>query len=315
MYTIYDFVFGVTYGQAQVHCCFHDDTKASAGISPDGAYNCFACGAKASNEEGFIANYFDVSLKKAKAIKERLLVADKYIPTSNPLTAEQIKYLNSIGISNSILQKYFICQSNGKLIYRHMWNGLFLASTWFNADLLSTYNAGEPKYKYQGVIGGLCTPYDDVVRYNNLLICEGEKDMLTAKSMGIPNAVAKIGGAQTPIISGINFDNKNVIICYDCDDAGREGAAKDAAMLIEKHNCKVKVLDLGLNDKEDLNDYFVKYKHTKDDLFALMKNTPLYVIPPEYKKTKVEKILESLTQDELIELKQKINNLGGTNNE
>ena len=312
MYTIYDFVFGITYGQAQVHCCFHDDDKASAGIGPNGEYNCFACGAKASNEEGFIANYFNISLAKAKTIKNRLLTADKYIPTFNPLTSEQIQYLNSIGISNPIIQKYFTCQSNGKLIYKHTWNGLYLASTWFNSDKLSTYNASESKYKYQGTIGGMCTPYDDVIKYNNLLICEGEKDMLTAKSMGIPNAVAKLGGAQTPLLTGINFNNKTIIICYDCDDAGREGAAKDAAVLIDKHNCKVKVIDLGLQDKEDLNDYFIKYKHTKDDFVNLIKSTPEYVIPPELKKSKIDRFLENLTQDELIELKNKI---GGTNNE
>ena len=47
---IYDYVFGVSSGQVQVQCCFHDDTKASAGISPDLQYNCFACGAKANSD-------------------------------------------------------------------------------------------------------------------------------------------------------------------------------------------------------------------------------------------------------------------------
>lgn len=38
--TIYDYVFGVPCGQVQVNCCFHDDHKASAGISPELQYNC-----------------------------------------------------------------------------------------------------------------------------------------------------------------------------------------------------------------------------------------------------------------------------------
>ena len=136
--------------------------------------------------------------------------------------------------------------------------------------------------------------------------------MLTAKSIGMKNAVAKVGGAQTPIVGGVNFQNKKIIICYDCDEAGREGAKKDAAYLMDKCNCSVKVLDLGLNDKEDLNDYIVKYKHSYKDLVSLITSTLEYVIPPEYKKTKIDKFLESLTDAEMKELQNKI---GGNKNE
>ena len=41
---IYQLVFGIDRGQVQ--CVFHDDQRASAGIGPNGEYNCFACGAK-----------------------------------------------------------------------------------------------------------------------------------------------------------------------------------------------------------------------------------------------------------------------------
>ena len=59
-------------------------------------------------------------------------------------------------------------------------------------------------------------------------------------------------------------------------------------------------------DKEDLNDYFVKYNNTVQDLYDLIKNTPEYVIPPEHKMTKVEKFLSNLTENELIELKERL---------
>ena len=130
--------------------------------------------------------------------------------------------------------------------------------------------------------------------------------MLTAKSFGIQSAVAKLGGAITPIIGGRNFDNKKVVLIYDCDEPGRKGAEKDAAYLIEKHACSVKIIDLGLNDKEDLNDYFMKYNHTVQDLYALIKTTPEFIIPPELKLSKVEKILQSLTPEELKDLKERI---------
>lgn len=303
---IYEYIFGVDSGQIQVQCCFHDDTKASAGISPEGQYNCFACGAKASDDIAFIKKYFNVGDKRAASIKLKLEKAGAYTPTKNPVTSEQRQYLNSIGIIDTIINKYFYCQGNGKLILSHTWNGLPLGTTWFNNPTLSNYNAGAEKYMYQGTIGGLCTPYDDVMKYNSLLICEGEKDMLTAKSMGIKSAVAKLGGAITPLIAGRNFDNKTVVLIYDCDAPGRKGAQVDAQILIENHACKVKVVDLGLQDKEDLNDYFVKYGHTVQDLYNLIQQTPLYVVPLEHKQSKVEKFLANLTEAELKELKERL---------
>lgn len=304
MGTIYDRVFGITMGQAQVHCCFHNDTKASAGISPTGQYNCFTCGAKAASESGFISKYFDIGNIRADRIKNILESCEKYQPSHNPITKEQRDYLHNIGIVDNIIDKYFTCSNAGKLYSIHTWNGLYLSSTWFNSPILSNYNAGEPKYKYNGVIGGMCVPYDDVQIYSSLLICEGEKDMYTAKSIGIPNAVAKLGGCATPLIAGINFQNKTVVICYDCDDAGRKGAIIDATNLTNKYNCKVKVIDLGLQDKEDLNDYFVKYGHTKQDFYNLIKSTPLYVQPSiDLNNSRVKRFYESLTDIEKEELK------------
>ena len=305
--TIYDYVFGVPCGQVQVNCCFHDDHKASAGISPELQYNCFACGAKANDDVTFIRKYFNVGELKAKTIKDKLDKADKFKPTKHKVTTEQRNYLNSVGITDPIIDKYFYCQGNGKLIYEHTWNGLPLGTTWFNAPVLSNYNAGSEKYMYNGIIGGMCTPYDDVARYNTILITEGEKDMLTAKSLGIKSAVAKLGGAITPLLGGVNFDNKKVVIVYDCDEPGRKGAEKDAAFLIDNHACSVKVINLGLQEKEDLNDYFVKYGHTAQDLYNLIQQTPEYVIPPEHRQTKVERFLSNLSPEELKELKEKIN--------
>ena len=305
---IYDYVFGIHEGQAQVNCCFHNDSKASAGISPYLQYNCFACGAKANDDTTFIKKYFNVAPLKASAIKTKLEQIDKYKPTKHSVTTEQRTYLQSIGLTDEVINKYFFCQSNGKLMYEHTWNGQPLGYTWFNAPCLSNYNASAEKYKYQGIIGGMCTPYDDVQLYNTILITEGEKDMLTAKSLGIKSAVAKLGGAKTPLIGGVNFDNKNVVLVYDCDAPGREGAEADAMYLIDKHACSVKIIDLGLGEKEDLNDYFIKYNHTVNDLYTLIKNTTPYVIPPQKKMSKVERFLDSLTPEEKNELKEKIKN-------
>lgn len=309
---IYQLVFGIDTGQVQ--CVFHDDQKASAGIGPNGEYHCFTCGAAAHDEVGFIAKYFSVSLKYAATIKGSLDKAQKYAYTKAPLEQFQKDYLTRIGFSDTIINKYFFQSSNGKLIYEHCWNGVRIGTTWFNNPTLPNYNASAEKYKYgPGVFGGMLTPYDDVQKYPTLIICEGEKDMLTAKSLGIPNAVAKLGGAKTYIVGGLNLENKNVVLIYDCDVWGREGMEHDAQLLTERFKCKVKIIDLGLQNAEDLNDYFIKYKKTPADLYALIKQTPVYILKPQTTQSKLQKILSGLSQAETDELVKLVNERKGEN--
>lgn len=298
---IYQLVFGIN--QGQVNCVFHDDENASSGIGPNGEFNCFTCGTKAHDSKGFIMRYFNVNLKKAARINAVLNRLQNYQYTKRDLTQEQLDYLKSIGIKNKVAKQYFFQSGVGKLMYEHQWNGMSVGFTWFNPTELSNYSASAPKYKYdKNLIGGMLTPYDTVLKYKTLIITEGEKDMLTAKSLGIPNVVAKVGGAKTEVIAGLNLQNKQVVLCYDCDEYGRDGAKKDAQILIEQSNCTVKIIDLNLKDKEDLNDYFIKYNKTKEDLYTMIKKTKPYVVPPEDKLSKVERIASSLTADEVKEL-------------
>lgn len=311
---IYQLVFGIDRGQVQ--CVFHDDQRASAGIGPNGEYNCFACGAKAHDEVGFICKYFSVGINRAKRIQTALNNLQNYKYTQLPITTEQREYLRSIGLINSVIDKFFFRAGTGKLMFKHSWNGLNTGYTWFNSPTLSNYNASADKYHYdKNNIAGMLVPYDDVIKYPTIIICEGEKDMLTARSFGIPNAVAKIGGAKSYILGGRNFENKKIIICYDCDDYGREGAIQDATLLKERFNCNVKVLDLGLAKKEDLNDYFVKYGKTRDDFYNLIINTPEFIVPPQIKQSKLQKFVESLSESELNELINILNKKGEMNNE
>lgn len=300
---IYQLVFGIDRGQVQ--CVFHDDQKASAGIGPEGQFNCLTCHVSAHDETGFISKYFGVGIKYAATLKDRLEKAERYTYMKNPLNDEQIKYLLSIGITDGVMKENFFRASTGKLMYDHKWNGVTVGTTWFNHPSLSTYNATAEKYKYGPGLtgGGMLTPYDSVIKYNTLIICEGEKDMLTARSMGIPNAVAKLGGAKTILTAGLNLQNKKVVLVYDCDEAGREGAEVDATILTDQYKCEVKVINLGLQDKEDLNDYFIKHQNKTSDLYNLIKTTSIFVPDPtKTRQSKLEKFISKLSPDELAEL-------------
>ena len=87
---IYTLVFGTDSGQ--VLCPFHDDTRMSAGIGPNGEFNCFACGASAHDEIGFIAKYFSVGIDRATRIKAALDRSQTIRYTKNPLVDYQLDY-------------------------------------------------------------------------------------------------------------------------------------------------------------------------------------------------------------------------------
>jgi len=307
---IYQLIYGLPLGCAgKVLCCFHKENSPSAFINAEGQFHCFGCETKAHDDTTFIKRYFNLdTMKQAGLIKFKLKDIEKYIPKMSDVNNEQRQYLNSIGINDEVINKYFKMKTkDGALITVHNWNNNYLGYTIFNAPALSTYNAGIEKYKYStNTISGMCNPYDIVDRYNGIIICEGEKDAFTLMSQGHKASVSKLGGAGTPILPAEGFRNKTVVIIYDCDDAGKRGAMIDATILINKCNCKVKVIDLGLQEKEDLNDYFMKYNHSLQDLYNLIRNTDEFIIPPELLDTPVDKIYKEaikLSFNQLNELK------------
>jgi len=310
---IYELIYGTPLGyQSKVLCCFHEETEPSAYISPEGMFHCFGCDAKAHDDQTFIKKYFNTTMGRAFDIKNKLNgLQKKYIPNTGAITDEQRKYLNSIGINDNVINKYFKRKlSDNSLISWHTWNSCYLGYTIFNNPILPSYNASYEKYKYSpNTISGLCHPMDVVENMNAIIICEGEKDCYTLMSQGHKASVSKIGGANSPILPAVSFKDKRVAIIYDCDDAGRKGAIKDAVELMTKCNCTVKVIDLGLNDKEDLNDYFMKYNHTLQDLYDLINNTGEFIIPPEYLETPVDKAYKeclSLNYKEITELMNRL---------
>jgi DNA primase len=114
--------------------------------------------------------------------------------------------------------------------------------------------------------------YPSFLSTTSILLCEGEWDTLIARQHRLP----AVG------VSGVNiwdqkwnpaFAGTSVAIVFDCDDAGRSNARRRAEEL-SVAGARVKVVDLGLRDKEDLTDWFVKYRRTAEDLISLIRRTP-----------------------------------------
>lgn len=129
----------------------------------------------------------------------------------------------------------------------------------------------------RGSEAGFIIPYDiwkksDTTTY----IFEGEKDMAMARTIGI-NAITLTGGAGAkPNEYVLNtFKNRDVVICYDNDSAGRDGMYNLYKHL--KSVCKsVKYIDISevcKEEKEDFYDFVMKYKKDAFDFYNLTEHT------------------------------------------
>lgn len=100
--------------------------------------------------------------------------------------------------------------------------------------------------------------------------------MIKARDMGL-NAITFTGGELAlPRLLGGNFKDRNVVIFYDNDDAGKRGAKAVAEFMFEKRAKSVKVITEHydfMEDKEDVFDYFTKYGKTRENFIEMVKRT------------------------------------------
>jgi len=117
-------------------------------------------------------------------------------------------------------------------------------------------------------------PYENLEE-REVVIMEGEKDCILANQHGF-NAVTVTGGAGTFKSEWKEiFRDKDVVLCYDIDDAGRTGARKVAHLLLDIAR-SVRVVDLPITEPHnaDYTDWIMKGA-TPIDFRALITDSPL----------------------------------------
>ena len=107
-----------------------------------------------------------------------------------------------------------------------------------------------------------------------LLLCEGEKDAITANCHGVPAITFTSGAGALPKDLSMLDDVEEIVIAYDHDETGREGAKK-VAQALWKNTRRVKILEWSSKfpNKYDITDFFVD-GHTSADLMKLMDDAP-----------------------------------------
>lgn len=108
---------------------------------------------------------------------------------------------------------------------------------------------------------------------DEVIITEGEMDSLVGQQHGLPTMTHTSGAKVWKPVWNEAFRDKTVFLCYDVDDAGKQGAKK-AARELSKVTDKVYIITLPIDNIKggDLTDYLVGLGYTAEDFRVLMEN-------------------------------------------
>lgn len=296
-------------GNVMVCCPFphHDntfnmdyyETKPSASINKDmGAFNCFVCG-RHGNELEFAQML--TGLSKDDIIKNHLVQEELDNDYSN---WEQLQHqdllndfdmllkVNDLNITMQVINDVKLGKITNKLATPVFVNGKLKNVARYNINKLP--NTPKVEYMPNSKTGDI-VPFDlwkD--NFANTVICEGEKDMLIARSYGI-NAITLTGGSQSSLKADYleKFKGRNVYIVYDNDEAGKKGAKKLYKQLVDY--CNVFITDISVvckEDKEDVGDFFNKYKKSREYFIYLLEHNSRQLTQNELKEIETKTSLK-----------------------
>lgn len=240
-------------------------------------FHCKTCGA-GHNEASFIKAITGCTLANAHRLIPAFAGHDGLHEWNLELANlhGSIPLADSFNISPQVQRELRLATSNGvDIVFPvFMYNRLL--------DTRTYVPNGQPKVRSRpGAVNGLIMPFDlwkDTPKDRWTILAAGEKDMAVTRSHNL-NAITLTGGEQMLPIMPEYFRDRLVAICYDNDEAGRSGAQKIANFLV-KHGAYVKVVTAfheGMENKEDLTDFFNKYSKTRDDLIRCIEASELWV--------------------------------------
>lgn len=257
-------------GEVKVLCPFHQDSKPSATVNTEkNLFHCWVCGV-GYNEEQFLAKVKGITVPQAYKLMNDMGNAnftDWEITHKAELWAdtEMLSAVKALGFDGEFIDSMHLGLSYVGNV-RTLAIPVFFDNTVMDVRRYNVLKAPNiPKMTSdKGAKSGWIIPYDLLKESDGeIYVFEGEKDMLCARSLGL-NAVCLTGGAGAkPNEYVINvFKDRDVIICYDNDKAGREGSDVLGNSIINIAK-SVKTLDISQfvsEEKEDFYDYINKYQ-------------------------------------------------------
>ncbi len=281
-----------------VECAYHNDkhnvidhnvTKCHGGIHrTTGAYKCMSCGAT-----GTYLKYLAVKFQLPEAMIEAKFDNITGEETPGYVKIETIQYSHQSLLDNKDMRDRMLKQhgitEESIVKFRLGWHPsedriiIPIMGPLGEYVNLRKYKYDSKKDKVIGIKGGKAVlwPIDNITQ-EDVIITEGEFKAVILMQHGF-NAITGTAGAGTWNRKDWNdlFKNKNVVIIYDVDEAGRRNANTICVYLypLAKTVKNVFLKDVQSIPKGDITNYFVDKQRTREDLIALINATPYYTPP------------------------------------
>lgn len=221
------------------------------------------------------------------------------------LSGSMKAYLETnLGISPEIIREFEIGQARDDVVSIPNKNG---TSKYIGIKFRQSPKSLDSRSRYwhskRATVGLYAT---SVLKQNpdTIIITEGELKCLALLSKGI-FAISGSGGAGTYKEEWVKETEhiKSVYICYDNDQAGKDGAIKVAKLI---PRAKIVTLpDMG-EGRKDITDFFVKCGKTKEDFEKLLEEAKSLSELEQEKKVALtilrRKVFDPMSKEELLEV-------------
>lgn len=296
--------------ETTARCPFHEDVNPSLSINfLTGLWKCWGCEAR-GNSIQWVMQRRDINFKDAlkaiadeqgltlptgmEPINEGLIdkwhhtLLDSAVPIYKWLTSEGDE--DGRGLTKEILQQYKLGYDGGRItipIYDEL--GCLV-----NVRKYKRRAKGKDKMISFKRGYGTARLYPlQTLEKDEIVLVEGEMDMLTSKCVGLNAMTVTSGAGVWKFEWNRLFTGKTVYICYDVDDKGRDGAYR-VALSLYKSAKAVYIVNLPLKSPAgaDITNYFVNDGYTLDDFEQLMKATELFEVHEKPAAERDEKVYQ-----------------------
>lgn len=281
--------------EIKVICPFHkkrvgkEDTQASLSISlvENGVFHCFGCEIKGALID-FWRYYYSIENKEeaTRAIQKEFELTDT---PSQDINTEYIENAHQTLISSPKILQY-LKEVRGitlhtvtefKLGWDYKLGRVTIPIYDENNNILNIrkWKPKEQRKAREGKVIGITGfnlphifPVKTLVDNQEIILCEGELDCLLLiqnefSAITITGAAGVFKEQWTRY-----FHNKDIVIIFDSDEAGKKAAIKVRNILYEVVK-SIKIIDLNLQDGEDVTDYYIKYNKSSENLKKLIIET------------------------------------------
>lgn len=257
-------------GRMNVMCPFHNDTKPSLNITLEGKAMCYGCNWSATNLVSLVATMEGITYLAARDLLYKQIA--NIIPHSKPanfarrLGVKAYAYAQKErGLSQEVIGQYLIgYDPNTERITVPVLDQFMECVNIRYLGWTKEQRAKNKAYNDKGHGNARLYPEWKMVDEDVIILVEGEWDCLIGRAHGLPTVTWTGGAGAWDSSYNWMFKNKHVLILYDADKAGQEGADYALNQISKVARCEI-VADpskwLMTNEGKDLSDWLRSSKH------------------------------------------------------